>query len=445
MTVNGTPADDSDWAFVRVPGIGIDKSADDHDVEPNQVVTYTLDVSVSSGPVSDVVVSDDLPVGQTYQAGSSTPSEPVVSNGGRTLTWTFDSLATGDPSVTITYDVKIDANASTEDQLNTATVCVSELEDCDSDTEEIVVQKPGIDIVKTAGDAEDGDVFRTEPGNVTYYYVVTNTGPLPLEDVTVTDDNGTPGIDDDFDAVCPQTTLAVDETMTCSATVAVTVDTTNVATAHGFTPEGNPVEADDDAIVEILVHGLIIDKSNDAPIDPTLHLPEAPVGSTVTYTLDYTFSGDPVTNGVIHDVLPAGVEYIADSASSNDEFTFVDYDASTRTLTWKAANVTKSGELTYQVKVLEEAEGFGPLTNVATISSDQTQEDEATSDIFVPTIPEAETSKPTPPQTDVFDGTGPMSGPGNSLLLMLGILGGLIVGLAFITPVPEVVRRRNRR
>ena len=68
-----------------------------------------------------------------------------------------------------------------------------------------------------------------------------------------------------------------------------------------------------------------------------------------------------------------------------------------------------------------------------------------TSDIFVPTTPEAETNKPTPPQTDVFDGDGGVAGPGISLLLMFVILGGLIVGLAFITPVPEVVRRRNRR
>ena len=49
--------------------------------------------------------------------------------------------------------------------------------------------------------------------------------------------------------------------------------------------------------VVILVHGLIIDKANNAPIDPTLHLPEAPVGSTVTFTncmlsmVDFLMSG----------------------------------------------------------------------------------------------------------------------------------------------------------
>ncbi|HEY8059893.1 MAG TPA: hypothetical protein VID94_14120, partial [Acidimicrobiales bacterium] len=394
--------------------------------------------------------TDELPAGQTYVDGSqsATPAAGTftVSPDGRTLTWTYATLPDGENVASITYDVTIDADAAAP-QTNEAEVCVAEaLVDCAGDSVRVIPESPEITIVKTAGDAADGEVFATEPGNVTYTYVVTNSGPLALHDVTVTDDNGTPDdSSDDFEATCPETTLAAGADMTCTSTVEVLVDTTNVAVAHGLSPQGNPAEADDDADVDVLVHGLIIDKSNDAPIDATLHLPEAPVGSTVTYTLDYTFSGDPVTNGVIHDVLPAGVEYAVGTASSNDEFTFIDYDSATRTLTWTAPSVTKSGELTYQVTVLEEAEGFGPLTNVATISSDQTQEDDATSDIFVPTIPEAETSKPTPPQTDVFDGTGPMSGPGNSLLLMLGILGGLVVGLAFITPVPEVVRRRNRR
>ena len=57
----------------------------------------------------------------------------------------------------------------------------------------------------------------------------------------------------------------------------------------------------------ILVHGLVIDKSNNAPIETlelpdgtTADLPTANEGETVTFTLHYTFSGDPVTNGIDH-------------------------------------------------------------------------------------------------------------------------------------------------
>ncbi len=462
----GTHVTDSDDAVVRIPGINIDKTADDHLVEPNQTVTYTLKVKVVNGPVYDAVVEDTLPVGQTFVAGSASPSQPTVSANGRTLTWNLGTLTTGDPAVTITYDVTIDANATTAPQKNVAELCVSVTQEpqegsaiCDSDDETVTPQKPGIDIVKTAGDAEDGEVYSTEPGNVTYTYVVTNTGPLPLGNVTVTDDNGTPGTGDDFKAICPRTTLAAKgdpehlDVMTCMATVTVTADRTNVATARGFTAEGNPVEAKDDADVAILVHGLVIAKSNDAPIatlelpdGSTADLPTADEGSTVTYTLHYTFSGDPVTHGIITDVLPEGLTYVDGSATSNAQFIFQAYDTTTRTLTWKAATVTASGTLTYKVTVdVGASELTQPLENVATIDSDQTEPADDTADVFVPVIPQAETSKPTPPPTDILVAPEGPSTTGFSLLLILAVLGGLVLTLGLITPVPAVVRRRNRR
>ena len=241
--------------------------------------------------------------------------------------------------------------------------------------------------------------------------------------------------------------------MTCTATVMVTADTTNVAVANGLADEGNPVQADDDADVVILVHGLVIDKSNNAPIQTlelpdgtTADLPTAHEGDTVTFTLHYTFSGDPVTNGTIVDVLPAGLQYVVGSATSNAEFTFAGYDSTTRTLSWTAAHVTASGTLTYQAVVMVGASELSqPLTNVATIASDQTQPDMASSDVFVPTIPAGETSKPTPPPTDTLAPTTGPSNPGSSLMLILAVLGILILGIGFVTPVPAVIRRRNQR
>ena len=167
---------DTDDAVVRVPAVTIDKTADDHLVEPNQVVTFTLNVEVVNGPVHDAVVTDTLPVGQTFVVGSASPSQPMVSGDGRTLTWNLGTLNNGDPAVTITYDVKIDAGAATTPQTNVAEICVSELPLCDTDDETVTPETPEIVIVKTAGDAADGEVYSTEPGNVTYTYVVTNTG-----------------------------------------------------------------------------------------------------------------------------------------------------------------------------------------------------------------------------------------------------------------------------
>ena len=71
ISVGGTSVTDNDDAVVRVPSINIDKTADDHLVEPNQVVTFTLNIQVVNGPVHVAVVTDTLPVGQTYVAGSA--------------------------------------------------------------------------------------------------------------------------------------------------------------------------------------------------------------------------------------------------------------------------------------------------------------------------------------------------------------------------------------
>ena len=459
VSYNGGGGKDESDVTVRCPSVDLQKTTTDTDdkVEPNQTVSYGIKVSVVDGPVTTAVVTDDLPVGQTYVADSqsSTPAATsfAVSPDGRTLTWTYATLPSGTDVASIGYDVTIDADASAA-QTNAAEVCVAEpLVDCAGDSVRMIPQSPDISIVKTAGDAADGAVFKTEPGNVTYTYLVTNSGPLALHDITVMDDNGTPGDNgDDFAATCEGTTLAAGASMTCTSTVEVLVDTTNVAVAHGLTAEGNPAEASDDADVVILVHGLTIDKTNDAPLESldlpdgsTASLPTASEGATVHYTLAYTFSGDPVSNGVISDVLPQGLQYVDGSATSNDEFTFAGYDAGTRTLSWTATSVTESGSLTYSALVLTGASELSqPLTNVATIHSDQTGPDHDVSDVYVPTIPAGETDTPSAPPTDVLGTTTPNQ-PGNSLLFVLLGLGALIVGVGFVTPVPAPSRRRDRR
>ena len=125
-----------------IPVIGIDKTSNDADgqVDANQVVTFTILGTVAQGPVTGGTVTDTLPAGETYVSGSeaSSPAESsfTVSADGRTLTWTYASLASGDPAVTITYDVTIGAGAS-GDLVNVAELCVSELPDCVSADETV--------------------------------------------------------------------------------------------------------------------------------------------------------------------------------------------------------------------------------------------------------------------------------------------------------------------
>ena len=74
---------------------------------------------------------------------------------------------------------------------------------------------------------------------VTWTYVVTNTGDVPLSDVAVTDDI--------LGAItCPQDTLAVDESMTCTASgVAVSGQYANLGSVTGTPQIGAPVSDTD--------------------------------------------------------------------------------------------------------------------------------------------------------------------------------------------------------
>ena len=78
---------------------------------------------------------------------------------------------------------------------------------------EIVCQQPGLSLTKAA------DPNPAAPGEpVTYFYTVTNTGGVPLTDIVVTDDNGTPGLATDDFVVGTIASLAPGASQTLQAT-----------------------------------------------------------------------------------------------------------------------------------------------------------------------------------------------------------------------------------
>ena len=120
---------------------------------------------------------------------------------------------------------------------------------------------------------------------------------------------------------------------------------------------------------------------------------------------------------------------------------FQGYDATTRTLSWSAATLTASGEVTYQVTVADGADELAqPLQNLAVIDSDQTDPEEDDSDVFVPTVPAAETSKPTLPPTDAVADAGTTAPTGTSLSLVLVALAGLATPALGLIPARTVRR-----
>ncbi|MFC2027224.1 hypothetical protein ACFLU3_00920 [Chloroflexota bacterium] len=104
------------------------------------------------------------------------------------------------------------------------------------------IPDPSIDIEKYTN-GEDAD-NPTGPevivgGQILWEYIITNTGNVPLADITVNDDQG-------IICSCPTTTLEPGESMTCTASgVATEGQYANLGTAYGAPPEG-PYVSDSD-------------------------------------------------------------------------------------------------------------------------------------------------------------------------------------------------------
>ena len=238
------------------PAIHIEKTASDTTLGVGGgSVTYTYVVTNAGNvPLTDVSVSDNKCSPVAFASGDTDGDHKLdVSE-----SWTFTCTAT------ITEDTTNVGTATGHDGDTTVT---------DTDEETVTVEQPAlaaaIHIEKTVAPLN----LPAGGGDVTYTYVVSNTGDLPLTNVAVTDDNGTPNdTSDDFGVDCPKTTLAVDESMTCTADVTGTdKTTTNIATASGTAGE-TTVSDTDDATVTVAAPGGGVEAETDVPTAPQTDL-----------------------------------------------------------------------------------------------------------------------------------------------------------------------------
>ncbi|MGW1408032.1 DUF7507 domain-containing protein [Streptomyces sp. NPDC002403] len=220
--------------------------------------TVTVEISPSPNPV--VTVSIDFHDGNGTRQVLSTPApQPVPS------TYKFGFAA----STGLFTDVHLIRNVSVHP----------------------AAALPQLNLVKQVSQNPPLPTPVTPGTKVPYEYVVTNSGNVPLTNVNVTDDRVT-GI------ICPKTTLAVGETMTCTGSYTVTRadgaagSVTNTATAHGR-DNGTPIESPpDDVTLEVQSGpGVRLEKSAD---DTRVH----EVGDEVTYTYTVTNTGPQELTGL---------------------------------------------------------------------------------------------------------------------------------------------------
>jgi uncharacterized repeat protein (TIGR01451 family) len=448
--------------------ISITKTADP--VGPvNAGDTIGFDITVTNegdGPALGVSMTDPLPAGLAWLAGTPTGDTTGVTCGiaAGTLTCTDGSMAPGD-----SFSVHLSAVTDATDCAtitNTASVTTTN-DGSDAATASVVVRCPDVQVVK---DAPKEEIPAGQ--NLVFTITTTNIGAGVAHDVTLSDtlpagfdwtensaDCSISGgvLSCDFGDLNPGASASVTLTAPTSAdpgtgnvdcsegTGSITIP--NVARAsssnEGGTVLGNNT---DGASIDVLCSGLLIDKSftgNTAGTDPDLGVPAANIGDTLHYTLAYAGAG-PLTNAVITDVIPAGLEYVAGSAAGDANFTFISYTAATRTLRWTAATLPDptSGSVTYDVTVTAAAPELAqPLVNVATIDSDQTPPDSDTASVAVLAPP----LELTPPPTSAV---APAAGTGNPgfalMLILLGVAAATLV-IGFVTPVPARAARGNSR
>lgn len=191
-------------------------------------ITYSFTVTNEGDtPLSVVVVSD--PLCDSVPLFSGGDDGDVVLELGESWTYTCTHVVTDDDPDPLPNT----ASAEGTDPLDETVT--------DTDDHSVDIIHPAIAIVKTAS------VDSGEPGDeVTYTYVVTNTGDTPLFDISVDDD--ILGHIGDIASLAPGESA----TLTASTTLGDAA-VTNVGTAVGTDELGEQVDDDDDATVIVVL------------------------------------------------------------------------------------------------------------------------------------------------------------------------------------------------
>ncbi|HSK75421.1 MAG TPA: hypothetical protein VLQ45_03105 [Thermoanaerobaculia bacterium] len=130
--------------------------------------------------------------------------------------------------------------------------------------------------------------------SVRWEYIVTNTGDVPLVDITVVDD---PAIE----ISCPQDTLEPGESMSCTASeTSAACQRRNLVTAAGWTAEGVKVDDDDVSYYYGEEKGFLDVEAyvgtDDADLPPG---PSEPLGSNVPLRYVVTNTGDVTLSNIV--------------------------------------------------------------------------------------------------------------------------------------------------
>ncbi|MBB5476092.1 beta strand repeat-containing protein [Micromonospora parathelypteridis] len=364
---------------VLLPGLAIDKTADNPTITPGGTVTYTI-TATNTGETGyvDTTITDSLAglLGDAVYNADATSSSGVVSYTAPVLTWRGD-LPVG-TAVTISYTVTVSGGQTTGRIMANTVSSDAPASNCAVGSIDprcsvrVAILIPGLGITKTADTATV-----TAGGTVTYTITVTNTGQSPYTGATLAD--SLTGVLDD--AVYNADATANSGVVSYATPVLTWTGDLPVAAVAVITYSVtvNFPDSGDRSLVNTVSSSTV---GADCPGSPActatvaVRIPELSItktadtgtvvaGGTVRYSVLITNSGQsPYSGATVTDSL---VDVLDDAVYAGDAVT------TTGVLSYTAPVLTWTGDLpigataaiTYSVAVNQPVSGDGSLVNTA--------------------------------------------------------------------------------
>ncbi len=368
----------------------IDKSGTPDPVRAGETMTYQLTVT-NAGPsnATGVTVVDTLPAGVTFVSG--TASQGTVTAAGGVVTANLGNLAVG-AQATVILSAAVGSSVRGT-LLNEATVSGNETETIlTNNTDEVSTQVSTL--IDLAID-KTGSPDPVTPGQrLTYTLTVTNAGPSDATGVQVIDtlpsgvvfvsatsSQGTVnGSGSTVTAALGNLADGGQATITVLADVAAAASGTlvNAATVSGTETETNLNNNTDQVSTTVQPRiDLAIIKA-DSP-DPVV------AGGSLTYTLSVVNNGPSTATGVtVTDTLPTGLTYQSATTTQGT------VNRSGNTVTASVGQLASGATATVTILVTVDAATLGTITNVATVTGNETETNTANNQDDEPTLVQAQ-------------------------------------------------------
>ncbi|WP_336780230.1 DUF7507 domain-containing protein [Paenibacillus illinoisensis] len=329
-TITGVIPSNSSTLPVYSPNLSIVKSGSTTNATVGDTVTYTLQVNNGGNVAANVTLTDNIPSGSSYVAGSFRLNGNVIAGANPATGVNLGSLAAGSAN-TVTFQVLVtslptpptlvdQANASysfnsPDGRTISGTVA--------SNTLTIPVTLPNVTAVKSASvsDVAVGETF-------TYTVVTTNGGIQPINNVILTDS-------------LPAGTIFVPGSVTVRGTVVASANP-NSGISIGTLTAGSSATVTFQLTVQALpASGSLLNRasvsyssgaftgiSNSNSITTPVYQPiiainksasqtNATLGDQLAYTLVVTNSGNIAAQVTVTDTIPAGLTFVPNSVTVN--------------------------------------------------------------------------------------------------------------------------------